>query len=254
MIPNGITNLDKGMNEWCILHAYRGSIAHNMYVPSKDPNSIDDKDTMAICVPPLDYYFGLESYGSRGTKEVKEGEWDIVIYEIKKFIGLLEKGNPNVLGLLWTDPRHIIYESEEGKYLRENREIFVGKHVFHQFSGYAKAQFYKMEHCAFKGYMGEKRKSLVEKHGYDTKNAAHLIRLMRMAIEFLNEGTLHVERPDNSELLAIKRGEWSIEKVKKEAEKLFDRAEVAYDKCSFPTKPNRKEVNQILRNICEMRI
>lgn len=33
--------------------------------------------------------------------------------------------------------------------------------------------------------MGEKRKQLVAKHGYDTKNASHLIRLLRMGMEFL---------------------------------------------------------------------
>jgi len=29
-----------------ILLVYRGSIAHDMYVPQSDPNSIDDKDIM----------------------------------------------------------------------------------------------------------------------------------------------------------------------------------------------------------------
>ena len=43
------------------------------------------------------------------------------------------------------------------------------------------------------GYMGQKRRELVRRVGYDAKNAAHLIRLLRMGIEFLTEGTLHVE-------------------------------------------------------------
>jgi len=52
--------------------------------------------------------------------------------------------------------------------------------------------------------MGAKRKSLVEKFGYDTKNAAHLILLLRMGIEFLSVGVLHVKRHDAQELLEIK--------------------------------------------------
>jgi len=34
------------------------------------------------------------------------------------------------------------------------------------------------------GYMGKKRRELVMRVGYDAKNAAHLIRLLRMGIEF----------------------------------------------------------------------
>ena len=54
-IPSRILAMDKGMDEWCILHGYRGSIAHGMYEPTTEPNSIDDKDTMGVCVPPIDY-------------------------------------------------------------------------------------------------------------------------------------------------------------------------------------------------------
>jgi hypothetical protein len=41
--------------------------------------------------------------------------------------------------------------------------LFVGRHVYKPFVGYATQQLYKMEHGAFKGYMGEKRKALVER-------------------------------------------------------------------------------------------
>lgn len=37
-----IETSDPGLNEWCILLGYRGSVAHGMYVPNSDPNSIDD--------------------------------------------------------------------------------------------------------------------------------------------------------------------------------------------------------------------
>jgi hypothetical protein len=67
--------------------------------------------------------------------------------------------------------------------------------------------------------MGQKRRELVRRVGYDAKNAAHLIRLLRMGIEFLTEGTLHVKRADAAELLEIKRGAWPLEEVKSEAER-----------------------------------
>ena len=95
------------------------------------------------------------------------------------------------------------------------------------------------------GYMGQKRRELVRRVGYDAKNAAHLIRLLRMGIEFLTEGTLHVERADAVELLDIKRGAWSLERVKSEAERLFQLSQEAYVRSSLPPEPNRDEAERL---------
>lgn len=248
-VPKLILNQDKGLSDWCIIHAYRGSIAHGMYEPSDNPKSIDDKDTMAICIPPIENYFGLSEYGSRGTKEIKKNEWDIVIYEVLKAIRLLEGGNPNILSILWLEPNYYIKISDPGQIILDNKNLFTGRHVYKPFIGYAKSQFHKMEHMAFEGYMGDKRKRLVELHGYDTKNAAHLIRLLRMGIEFLRDGELNVKRYDATELLDIKHGEWSLEKVKSEAEHLFKRAEEAYDRSTLPIRPDREKINQLSENV-----
>lgn len=232
---------------WYILLMYRGSIAHGMYVPATDPDSIDDKDIMGVCVPPIDYYFGLKQYGSRGTREIKHNEWDIVIYEAKKMISLLSKGNPNVLMALWLNDEHYLYKSPAGQLLIDNRDLFVGKHVYKSFVGYAHGQVSRMIKYSFKGYMGEKRKKLVKKFGYDTKNAAHLIRLLRMGIEFLNDGKLYVDRSDYDaeELLQIKHGEWSLNRVQSESERLFERTKKAYDQSKLPETSDIQEVNKL---------
>lgn len=245
MIPKDVLSKDKGLGEWAQIIAYRGSIAHGMYTSPKEPTSIDDKDVMAVCIPDQNYYFALKEYGSRGTREIKQHEWDIVVYEWKKFIFLLRQGNPNVLSMLWLDPKHYIKLGEAGHKLIEARQLFVGKHVYRSFSGYAHAQLYKMTHLAFEGYMGKKRKTLVQKFGYDTKNAAHLIRLLRMAIEFLNDGRLYVERHDATQLLQIKRGEWELEKVKEEADRLFKMADDAFLKSTLPVEPDLDKINEM---------
>jgi hypothetical protein len=48
-----------------------------------------------------------------------------------------------------------------------------------------------------------------------------------MGIEVLTERTMYVERADGPELLEIKRGAWPVEKVKAEAERLFQLAQEA---------------------------
>lgn len=231
-----------------ILLGYRGSIAHGMYIPNKDPNSIDDKDIMGIFIAPKDYYVGIKNI--RETKEKFICEWDSVCYELKKMINLLLKGNPNVLSLLWLKDNYIIYNTKYGELLRDNKNLFVSKKVYHSFVGYAYGQFHRMTHFKFEGYMGEKRKNLVEKYGYDCKNAAHLIRLLKMGIEFLNEGILYVERElDANYLLEIKKGEWTFENVKKEADRLFKLCEESYVHSKLPNEANIKAINNLCIDI-----
>jgi predicted nucleotidyltransferase len=249
-LPKELLEKNKGLDEWSIITAYRGSIAHGMYIKNTNPNSIDDKDIMSICIPTIDYYFGLKSYGSRGTKEIFFNEWDTVIYEFHKFISLLSKGNPNVLSILWLEDKHYIKLTEIGKAIINNKDLFVSKEVYYSFVGYAKSQLHKMTHQKFQGYMGAKRKQLVEQFGFDCKNASHLIRLLRMAIEFLNDGRLIVERKhDATELLDIKKGEWSLEKVKKEAEHLFKLAEISFVQSKLPVKVDQEKINRFCTNL-----
>ena len=61
------TLLPEGLISLC----WRGSVAHGMYVPKADPNSIDDKDLMGIYVGPLEHYLG---FGRKDVYEKWEGE------------------------------------------------------------------------------------------------------------------------------------------------------------------------------------
>jgi uncharacterized protein len=258
-IPKDLVGVSSALDDWSILLAYRGSIAHGMYVPSSNPDSIDDKDLMGVCVPPIDYYLGVHSglssdhaFPANGTLEIKRDEWDIVVYDARKFIKLLAQGNPNVLAMLWLEENHYLKISEAGRLILKNRDLFVGRHVYKSFVGYAHGQLHRMTHAAFEGYMGAKRKALVEKHGFDCKNAAHLIRLLRMGAEFLKDGELNVLRHDAPQLLEIKRGEWSLEKVLAEADHGFKIAEQAYQLSTLAKGPDMKAVNKLSVEVIEL--
>ena len=243
---------EKCLNDWALCVAYRGSIAHGMYTQPTEPTSIDDKDIMAVCVPPIDYYFGIHAafpanqlFPTNGTHEIKRDEWDIVVYEARKFIGLLAQGNPNVLAMLWLRPNMYIKKTSAFDLLIENRQAFVGRHVYKSFTGYAYGQLHRMTHHAYAGHMGAKRKAIVDKFGYDLKNAAHLIRLLRMGAEFLKDGELYVHRDDAQQLLEIKRGEWTLEQVKAEADKWFALSEQAYINSTLPKSPDLAKINEL---------
>lgn len=226
-----------------ILSGYTGSISHGTHNP--DPNSIDDVDAMYVVVPPIEHYFGLSLYGSRGTKVIKQDRYDIVVYEAQKFISLLAQGNPNVLCMLWLKPEHYIDETWAGSLIINNKHLFIGKHVYNSFIGYAHDQLKKMTRFKFEGYMGDRRKQLVDHFGFDCKNSSHLIRLLRMGIEFLQDGELHVFRSDAQELRDIKAGKWSLEQVRDEANMLFTEAKTALAKSTLPEKPDYEKINKL---------
>lgn len=233
----------------CILLAYRGSIAHGTYEPNHEPNSIDDIDLIGISVPPLDHYFGLREFGSRGTKEIKRGDLDIVLYEARKTISLLAKGNPNVLSLLWLPDDLYVHVEPAARRLIDNRHLFATKAVYKPFRGYAQGQLRKMTSGSFNGYMGAKRKRLVERHGFDCKNASHLIRILRQGIEFLSTGQMEVYRSDAEELLAIKHGEWSLDGVRFAAEAADEKLEAAVKASPLPDAPDWDAINRLAEDV-----
>lgn len=224
----------------CLLLAYRGSVAHGTYVPPSDPDSIDDIDFMGVVLAPKEHYIGLTQWGNSGTREVFHEELDLVEYELRKMVGLLLKCNPNVLSILNLKPEYYLLVTPEGQRLIENKNIFASKEAYYSFLGYGKSQLQQMGRCAGRGFRGKKRSGLIEKYGYDTKNAAHCIRLIRMGIEFLNSGTLQVDRSgiDADELLAIKKGAWSFDRAKDEAQNLFSKAAEAMKTSPLPPKPD----------------
>lgn len=239
-----------------ILLGYCGSIAHGTYYRKSE---IDDRDVMGVFVLPLRRYFGLSYVVGAPRKKVAEdcleeyrkfeGEWDIVCYSIGKFVRLLLRNNPNVVSLLWLPEYHYLKKTREGQLLIDNRDIFTSKLAYESFCGYAYGQLHRMTHGAHKGYMGEKRKALVEKFGFDCANASHLVRLLKMGIEFLTTGELVVERPESSLLIEIKRGLWKLEDVKKMAEALFGKMELAFINSKLKDKPDHGQANNLLIDI-----
>ena len=231
-----------------ILLGYRGSVAHGMHVPSTDPDSIDDIDLMGVYLNPPDYYIGMKKY--EDVTEHFIDQWDAVNYELKKFVGMLTKSNPNTMSMLFIKPEHYIGVHPYGKLIIDNRQLFVSKLAYGAYIGYAYDQLKKMGSCKCLGYMGKKRKELVERFGYDTKNASHCIRLLKTCIELLNSGSINVFRESDADyLLSIKRGDLTIDEVKCAADDLFASAEIAYSKSSIPDEPDYDKINRIVSDI-----
>jgi len=90
--------------------------------------------------------------------------------------------------------------------------------------------------------------------GYDVKHAAHLVRLLRMACEILRDGEVIVRRPDAAELLEIRRGGWSFDRLLAESERLEKEAERLYATTMLPRSADAEALDDAcLRAISIMR-
>jgi uncharacterized protein len=76
------------------------------------------------------------------------------------------------------------------------------------------------QHRQWERERNPKRAALEAAHGYDTKHAMHLVRLLRMAIEILRDGRVIVRRPDRDELLAVRDGAWSYDELEERCDAL----------------------------------
>jgi predicted nucleotidyltransferase len=93
------------------------------------------------------------------------------------------------------------------------------------------------------------RFELERKYGFDTKHAAHLVRLMRMGYEIVSSGEVHVWRPDHEELLAIRRGAWSYDEVVAYAEQMERDIAAAASESPLPKAPDRVFIDELTQAI-----
>lgn len=89
------------------------------------------------------------------------------------------------------------------------------------------------------------RAELERQHGYDTKHAMHLIRLMRMGLEVLERGELLVRRPDAAELIAIRDGALSFDDLLASAARLEEQMRSAALDCHLPEDLDRQRVDEL---------
>lgn len=102
----------------------------------------------------------------------------------------------------------------------------------------------------WKDNRNQKRGDLEEAHGYDTKHAMHLVRLLRMGVEALRDEEIIVRRPDAKELLAIRDGAWTYEEIVAYAEKMDAKVRGDwYLKTKLPKRPNIQFAANLLMDV-----
>lgn len=242
-------NLPKNNFPWIekrtILLAPTGSYAYGTNTDESD------QDYKGICIPPIDFYLGLNSfneYNNSGGKNFKntKDDVDISIIHINKFVKDAMKGVPNNIEILFVRKEDYLKVTPLGQKLIDHRYLFLSKQIKNKFGGYAYSQLMKLKQNKSNG---SARQELVEKFGYDTKFAMHSVRLLTSAIEILETGDFSTYRPNRKELLEIRNGRYGFEEIVEMIEELDHKLQIVSEKSELPKTPDYEKINQLLIEI-----
>lgn len=218
-----------------------------------------------------------ETFSQFQKHHIQDKEYDISIYSIVRFFNLCMENNPNMVDALFVPERCVLHSTAIGNHVRQNRKLFLSKRVWHKFKGYAFSQIHKMNDkqiCEFikvcekydlnpktatvEDYKESGGRDLYEKkmfstppdkrskridtilkHGYDTKFAYHVVRLLQECEQILEEGDLDLTR-SREQLKAIRRGEWSQDTINSFFESKLAVLEMIYAKSTLPHSPDQE--------------
>ena len=240
-----------------ILRATVGSTVHGLHHGGQD-----DRDEMAVFVEPPEYIlgharargirgglYGFEHYVERTQPEgfrSGPGDLDLVAYSLRKYVRLALKGHPTILLLLFVSDTFIVVKTELGDELRELRHALLSRRAGRGYLGYLRGQ--KERLLGERGQKRVNRPEIVDAHGFDTKYAMHAARLGYQGLELLDTGwlTLPMPEPDRSRVMAIRRGELSLEETVAEIDDVERRLAEAVETTELPPEPDRSAVDAFL--------
>ena len=188
-----------------------------------------DTDRRGIYVPPVDLHWSL--YGV--PEQLENDETQEVYWEIRKFLVLALKANPNVLECLFTPLVEMATPLAEE--LLAMRTAFLSRMVYQTYNGYVMSQFKRMQ-------------AHVRNHGeVKWKHVMHLIRLLISGTTVLRDVFVPVRVEEHRErLLAIKRAEMTWENVDRWRQRLHEEFNEAFQHTSLPVRRDYVKANRFL--------
>jgi uncharacterized protein len=154
---------------------------------------------------------------------------------------------------------HLGFDStEDTKWLAAARKVGLDDnliHVMQREREYASAMVHFQQYEAWKKNRNVDRAALEAKHGYDTKHAGHLVRLLRMGKEILLTGKVNVWRGDidADDILAIRNGEWEYDRLVEWADAADAELSALYNERKYvvPKQPDRVAINNLCIKLVE---
>lgn len=235
-----------------ILRGLVGSSVHGLML-----SGTDDRDEMGVCLEPRRYVVGfgkfeqwvyrsaVEREGNAGARS-QAGDLDLTVYSLRKWARLALQGNPTVLLLLFLPDNAIVARTAVGEQLQKLAPAFASRRAGKRFIGYLEAQRQRL--VGERGQRDINRNDLVEKFGYDTKYAMHMLRLGYQGVEFLESGrlTLPVQEPVRSHLMEVRQGHSNLSEVLAECTQLEVRLSALLNSSPLPAEPDVRTVESFV--------
>jgi predicted nucleotidyltransferase len=227
-----------------ILEAVVGSTVHGTSVN----DGLEDLDLMAIVIEESSAVLGFNQTDTWTMRTKPEGvrseagDVDWVGYGLRKYLKLALKGNPSVLIPLFAPYEHVKIRTHEGYELQQLVPDIISQTCIAPFRGYMHQQMERL--FGLRGQKNVTRPELVEKFGYDTKYAAHIVRLGLQGAELLQTGRLTLPMRDAERELCfgIRAGKFTLTAIKGIINETQEKLQQAIAETKLPKEPNTKKV------------
>ena len=231
-----------------VLRGLVGSTVHGLHLEGSD-----DRDEMGVCIEPPEYVVGLqrfEQWTYRTQPEGKRsgpGDLDLTVYSLRKWVRLAANGNPTVLLLLFVPEEHLVVNTPIGRVMRMTLPgLLASKRAGAAFLGYLTQQ--KERLLGTRGQLRVTRTELVERYGFDTKYAMHMLRLGYQGVEYLTTGqlSLPMREPERSLVMSVRRGDVPLGDVLTSVAELEASLRGLQQTAELPDEPNREMLDSFL--------
>lgn len=209
----------------------------------------DDLDIYGVYIETPEAALGLDArehfVWSTATDERRNGpdDVDVTLYSLRRWADLAAKGNATALHFLFADATAV--SAPVWAFVQDHASAFLSRRSAAQFLGFADNQKQRITGEKGRGAKGQ-RPEYIGKFGYDTKAAMHCLRLYLECIELMETGTITLPRPERDYLIAVRTGEWPLEKFLSEAKTLHEKAALAAERSTLPEAVDRHKISGIL--------
>ena len=208
---------------------YKCVVGSQAYGLERDSSDVDRRGIYLAKLAPAELEWSLYCV----PEQLESRESEECYWELKKFMVLALKANPNILECLYTpiiEKRTPIADE-----LLARREIFLSKLVYQTYNGYVMSQFKKLE------------QDLRTSGEIKWKHAMHLIRLLLEGATILRDCYVPVQVSEHRDtLLAIRDARMTWEDVNTWRLALHREFEEAFRLTKLPDEPDYAGANSLL--------
>lgn len=215
-----------------------------------------DIDEMGICIEPIEASMGLsapfEQYVRTGPDATRVGP-DLQIYGLRKYMRLALSGNPTILALLFIPTDALISFDARGSQLRDLTPKIISRKAGKAFLGYLQAQKQRFLGERGNGGHGAPRSKYVNKYGYDSKYAMHMLRLGLQGVELLNTGRINYPMvvEDRTYLMTVRNGQQEYNDILTKCGELEQELKQLLDSSPIQAEPQTAEVEEWMLRMYE---